>query len=95
MASSKLNKLIYTQVTKLKLLDKGDANPRFRVQKTPFDSDDEDESTKRKSTEWIIVGIIFPNGEIFNQRAYTIEIKLTAEYPTKRPEIRFNLLMSV
>jgi ubiquitin-protein ligase len=90
MTESKLNKRLYTDITRLKLLDKDTADVRFRLQKSPFTGDeDEDELADQKREEYVIIGQIFPKSNIFNERSYSIEIKLTKTFPFEPPEVRF------
>ena len=91
MATSKLNKKLYTDVTRLKLLDTNDAEPRFRVKQTPFDSsdDNQNQASGGQDDEYLITGQIFPNSDIYKERSYMIEIKLTKAYPHEPPQIRF------
>ena len=88
--ASKLNKRLYTDITRLKLLDKADAEVRFRVEKTPFDGfDDEEEAANQKLAEHLITGLIYPESKIYNQRAFRIEMILTDTYPMDPPKVRF------
>jgi ubiquitin-protein ligase len=74
----------------LKLLDTNTADPRFRLQQSPFTGDeDEDELANQNQEEYVIIGQIFPNSNIFNERSYSIEIKLTKTFPFDAPEVRF------
>lgn len=84
----KLNKKLYTDITRLKLLDTPDAPVRFRIKKTPFSGDEEDIASKERE-EYFIVGIIFPKSKPFNERCYEIELKLTKTFPIDPPEVRF------
>jgi ubiquitin-protein ligase len=86
----RLNKRLYTDITRLKLLDKPDAEVRFRLQKSPFTGDeDEDELLEKKREDYLIIGQIFPTSAIFCERSYSIEIKLTTTFPCDPPEVRF------
>jgi ubiquitin-protein ligase len=88
--SSKLNKRLYTDITRLKLLDRDTAEPRFRLQQSPFTGDEEDdELDNQKQEEYLIVGQIFPKSNIYNERSYSIEMKLTKTFPFEPPEVRF------
>jgi ubiquitin-protein ligase len=92
MASSslKLNKKLYTDITRLRLLDKDGLEGRFRLQKSPFTGEeDEDELTSQDREEYTITGQIFPKSDIFRERSYLIEIKLTKTFPFDAPEVRF------
>ena len=89
--SSRLNKRLYTDITRLKLLDTDTADPRFRLERSPFsdDNDDEDESINPEQEEYVVIGQIFPKSNIFNERSYSIEMKLTKEFPFSPPKVRF------
>ena len=87
-SANKLNKALWTNVTKLKLLNKEDATVKFLFDKSPF-SEDDDEETATKQTEYVIIGRILPESDIFKESAFQIEMKLTANYPIEPPEVRF------
>ena len=90
MAEPKLNKTLYTDITKLKLLNRDTAEVKFQLIESPFTGDEDDEEMGEKKTEeYVIIGRIFPNSEIYRERSYKIEIKLTKAYPGDPPEIRF------
>ncbi len=91
MASSKLNKRLYTDITRLKLLDTDTAEVRFRLQQSPFTGDEDAEqiAAAQKLEEYLIIGQIFPKSDIFRERSYLIEIKLTKTFPMDGPEVRF------
>ena len=90
MSSGKLNKRLYSDISRLKLLDKDDAEVRFRLQQSPFnDDEDEDEMMNKKADEHVVVGQIFPTSEFYNERSFSIEIKLTKTFPMDPPQIRF------
>jgi len=91
MATSQLNKKLFTDINRLKLLNKSDSRPRFILNQSPFDEDDDDNeqfaAASRKDT--IIAGQIFPDSAIYNQGSFQIEMKLTPTYPLDPPEVRF------
>jgi len=90
MATSTLNKKLYTDITRLKLLDTDSADVKFRLEQSPFTGDeDADQSAMQKREEYVVTGKIFPNSEIFRERSYLIEIKLTKNFPMDGPEVRF------
>ncbi len=90
MSSSILTKALYTDITRLKLLDKDDAEVKFRLKESPFSGDeDEDELTSQKHEEYVVVGQIFPNSRIYRERSYLIEMKFTKVFPINPPKIRF------
>jgi ubiquitin-conjugating enzyme E2 T len=85
--TSKLNKALWTNITKLKLLDKNDETVKFLLDKSPFGDNEEEPSVKQN--EYVITGRILPNSEIFKESAFLIEMKLTSSYPLEPPEIKF------
>jgi ubiquitin-protein ligase len=91
MTESRLNKELWTEIIRLKLLATPDAPVRYLLTKSPFDEiEDEDETNATvTSKEIIITGRIFPNSEIFKEGSYEIEMKLTPNYPRDPPEVRF------
>jgi len=91
MTESKLNKQLWTEITRLKLLTKIDAPVRYLLIKSPFDEiEDEDETNATvTSKEIIIIGRIFPNSEIFRAGSYEIEMRPTPNFPRDPPEVRF------
>ncbi len=92
MSGSKLNKELYTEVNKLKNLNIH-TQPKFILDQSPFPDDDDDQgagaAAATNSKEIVIVGRILPDSEIYNQGAYSIEMKLTPNYPFDPPEVRF------
>ena len=90
MATEKLNKRLYTDITKLKLLDRDSAEVRFRLEKSPFnDEEDDGEMQNRKLEEHVVVGQIFPKSNIYNERSFSIEIILPRTFPMDPPKVRF------
>ncbi len=89
-SSSKLNKKLYTDITRLRLLDKVSEEARFRLKDSPFTGEeDEDALASQKREEYVVTGQIFPKSEIYRERSYLIEMKLTKTFPMDPPEIRF------
>ena len=84
---SQLNKALWTNLTKLKLLNKDSGSVRFILDQSPFG--DEDHETTTEQDFYVIIGRIFPNSEIFKQYAIQIEMRLTSNYPMEPPEVRF------
>jgi ubiquitin-protein ligase len=84
--TSKLNKALWTNITKLKLLNKEDGSIRFLLDKSPFDENDNEKSTQKNI--YVIIGRILPNSDIFKEKAIQIEMKLTQNYPLEPPEVR-------
>ena len=89
MSSFKLTKPLYTDITRLKLLDTDNAKHRFRVLQTPFTGNEAGNLASQQREEYLIIGLIFPQSEIYKERAYKIEIKLPTTFPATAPEVRF------
>ncbi len=91
MSESKLTKALHTDITKLKLCSKNDAPVRFLLDKSPFDDDDDDNemNSSAKPKEYVIIGRILPESDIYKEGAYQIEMKLTPTFPIDPPEVRF------
>ncbi|CAF3942985.1 unnamed protein product [Rotaria sp. Silwood1] len=87
-STSKLNKDLWTNITRLKLLTKPDASVKFILEKSPFD-DEQDEECPQARDEYLIIGRVLPKSDIFKEGSYRIEMKLTAKYPMEPPEVRF------
>jgi ubiquitin-protein ligase len=71
------------------LLDRDSADVRFRLQQSPFTADEDKELLSEKQQDYVITGQIFPTSEIFRERSYLIEMKLTQTFPLDPPQIRF------
>ncbi|UJR14868.1 hypothetical protein I4U23_001853 [Adineta vaga] len=85
-----LNKDLYTDITRLKLLDKDGAEVRFKLFKTPFSGEEEDDDLDSQTRqEYVITGLIYPNSKIYQERAFEIEIKLSTTFPVDPPTVRF------
>ncbi len=92
MSGSKLNKLLWTDINRLKLLNKIDSKPRFILDESPFKEDDDEEeelAACANTKELLVVGRIFPNSEIYREGAFQIKMKLTQTFPSDPPEVRF------
>ncbi|UJR31833.1 hypothetical protein I4U23_019310 [Adineta vaga] len=87
-ASSGANKRLITELTKLKALSTNESSVKFLLDKSPID-DPATAGRAGASTANVILGRILPTGNIYNQAAFQIEIKLPAEFPFKPPEVRF------
>lgn len=85
---NRLNKALWSNVTRLKLLTNPNAPVKFILEHNPFDDEDEENETSTRD-EYIVIGQIFPNAEIYKQGAYRIEMKLTLNYPAEPPVVRF------
>ena len=86
--ASRLNKPLWTNITRLKLLTKPDAPVKFILEKSPFD-DAEEEKAAVARDEYVVVGRILPESAIYKESAFRIEIKLTSKYPEEAPDVRF------
>src|SRR5689334_5435584 len=86
---SKLNKQLWTDINRLKLLNTN-SQPKFILDKSPFNEDGEQETSgASNSKDIVIIGRILPDSDIFKEGAYQIEMKLTQTYPFDPPEVRF------
>ncbi|CAF2982033.1 unnamed protein product [Rotaria sp. Silwood2] len=90
MATSKLNKELYKNITLLKLLNTT-TNPKFVLDESPFKGDDDEQNSAASaaSAEILIIGRIFPESDIFREGAFQIEMKITQNFPFDPPEVRF------
>jgi hypothetical protein len=67
MASSKLNKQLWTDIARLKLLKNAEKQPKFILKESPFHEDDEEENAAAQRNDYIITGIILPDSEIYRE----------------------------
>jgi ubiquitin-protein ligase len=89
MSQSKLNKDLYVEINKLKNLNVH-TQPKFILDESPFkEDDDDDQPTAAVRKDIVIIGRVLPDSDVYNQGAYSIEIKLTPTYPFDPPEVRF------
>lgn len=86
--TSRLNKALWTNITRLKLLTKTDAPVKFLLENSPFE-DDEEQKTSTDKQEYVIVGRIYPESNIYRESAFRIEMILTPKYPQEPPQVRF------
>ncbi|CAF3693239.1 unnamed protein product [Rotaria sp. Silwood1] len=91
MATSKLNKELYKNITLLKLLNATTSNPKFILDQSPFNEDGDEQNTACSADpkEILIIGRIFPDSDIFKEGAFQIEMKLPPNFPFDPPEVRF------
>jgi len=89
MASSKLNKQLWTDINKLRVLKDAKTQPKFILDQSPFDDGEEETAAAAAPKEYVIIGRILPDSEIYKEGAYQIEMKLTATFPFDPPEVRF------
>jgi hypothetical protein len=82
MSQTMLTKHLWSEIGRLKLLNKPDAVARFVLTKSPFDDvDDEDTlGTTAPSNIQLITGWIFPNSDIYRDGSYEIELKIKENY---------------
>jgi ubiquitin-protein ligase len=85
--ASRLNKPLWTNMTRLKLYSKGDKDAKFILEKNPFD-DEEEEKVAAARDEYIITGRVLPETGIYKENGFKIEMKLKSNYPTEPPEVR-------
>lgn len=86
--TSRLNKHLWTNITRLKLYAEGDDEARFELEKNPFD-DPEDEKVAAARDVYIVSGRVFPKTGLYTELGFRIEILLTSKYPQQAPEVRF------
>jgi len=86
--ASRLNKALWTNITRLKLLTNSDAPVKFILEKSPFDDEEEQQAAATRN-EYVVIGRILPESEIYKESAFRIEMKLTLKYPQEPPEVRF------
>ncbi|CAF3439047.1 unnamed protein product, partial [Rotaria sp. Silwood2] len=88
MATPKLNKELYYNIVRLKLLNATTSDPKFILDQSPFkeDSDEQDIDASAILTEILIIGRIFPESETFREGAFQIEMKITPNFPFDPPE---------
>lgn len=91
MTESKLNKRLYTDINRLKLLNRATEQPKFLLDKSPFNDDGDQESSTAAAApkEILIIGRILPDSEIYKEGAFQIEMKLPENFPVDPPEVRF------
>ncbi|CAF1435698.1 unnamed protein product [Rotaria sordida] len=91
MISPKLNKELYNNITRLKLLNATTSDPKFVLDQSPFkdDSDEQNIDASEGSKEISIIGRIFSDSDIFREGAYQIEMRLTQNFPFDPPKVRF------
>ena len=86
--NNRLNKDLWTNITRLKLLTKPDTPVKFILDHNPFDDEDEEKVSAARD-EYVVTGRIFPTSDIYKGTTLTIEMKLTSRYPTEAPVVRF------
>ncbi len=86
--TSRLNKALWTNITRLKLLTKADAPVKFILVHNPFDDEDEEKVAVERD-EYVVTGKIFPTSDIYKESTLEIEMKLTSRYPREAPVVRF------
>ncbi|CAF2936159.1 unnamed protein product [Rotaria sp. Silwood2] len=91
MTDARLSKEAYSQVSRLKLLNATSSDPKFVLEKSQFDAQDNETEATASSIQpdMLIIGRIFPDSEVFKEGAFKIEIKLKVGYPFEPPEVRF------
>ena len=88
----RLNRALWYNIARLKLMDKPDASTKFILEKSPFNdySEEEiDEGTYEEQDEYLIIGRIFPQSEIYKNGLIKIEMIVASNYPAEPPRVRF------
>lgn len=85
---NRLNKALWSNITRLKLLTNPNAPVKFILEHNPFDDEDEENDATARD-EYIVTGQIFPDADIYKEGAFRIEMKLTSKYPDEPPVVRF------
>jgi hypothetical protein len=86
-AATRLNKALWTNITRLKLFVKGDDDVKFILEEHPFD-DEEEEKVAIAKDEYLIIGKVLPKSGIYKENGFRIEMKLTSKYPEEAPGVR-------
>ena len=86
-AASRLNKPLWTNLTRLKLMDNEKRPVRFVIEQNPFDEFDDEEIPEEKSA-YFITGRVYPNSGVYKDIGFDIEMKLTINYPQEAPIVR-------
>ncbi|CAF1092069.1 unnamed protein product [Adineta ricciae] len=94
MSDPRLNRVLHKQVQDLSRCNTPNAPVRFRLKKSPFDDDDEDECDTKEEASAVdkthkLTGCIYPNSDIYKEAAFEIELGLHKTYPLEPPEVRF------
>jgi ubiquitin-protein ligase len=84
---NRLNKPLWTNMTRLKLYSKGDEYAKFILEKTPFD-DEEEEKAASLRDEYVVIGKVIPQKGLYKDIPIRIEMKLKSDYPEKPPVVR-------
>jgi ubiquitin-protein ligase len=84
---NRLNKALWTNMTRLKLFAKGDKHAKFILEKNPFD-DEEEEKAAAARDEYVVTGRVISQEGMYKDIPILIEMKLKSNYPTEPPEVR-------
>ncbi|CAF1560530.1 unnamed protein product [Adineta ricciae] len=89
-SASKMNKHLWNNIVRLKLLAQPNHPNRFVFDFNPFGyvDDDDNDTIPTEPNEIVITGRIFPNSEVYKKTALRIEMKLIGEYPEEPPVVR-------
>ena len=85
-----MNKHLWNNISRLKLLAEPNHPYRFLFDFNPFGyvDDDDNDAIPTEPNEIVITGRSFPNSEIYKKTALRIEMRLIGAYPTEPPVVR-------
>jgi len=84
---NRLNKALWTNMTRLKIFAKGDQHAKFILEKNPFDDEEEEKAAALRDV-YVVSGQVIPQEGMYKDIPVRIEMKLTSKYPTEPPEVR-------
>jgi ubiquitin-protein ligase len=89
-----VNKRLVVEVDKLQKLatNTDPSSVKFIVDQSPIDAEGRPTNVLAagsKDVQYIIIGRILPNSDIYRESAFQIEMKLSSMYPFVLPQVRF------
>ncbi|CAF1050097.1 unnamed protein product [Adineta ricciae] len=87
-----LNKRLYQDIAGLKRLNTEDAEVRFKVVQSPFSDEEDDDDDMPKSVaqkECGLIGLIYPQSNIYKDVAFKIKIIFPQTFPMVPPTVTF------
>ncbi|CAF0964188.1 unnamed protein product [Adineta ricciae] len=89
--SNILCKRLHQDIAELKRLNTEDAEVRFKVLQSPFDDDDDDDDMPKSvaQKECELIGLIYPQSNIYKDAAFKIKINLPPTFPMVPPTVTF------